>query len=85
MIKPNNPIPDADAISIAKQSGAQWIRYDCKHWILNRLVWKIFRLVDGVKQQAFIGYGDVDWWYSMSSDWEIGLLGERPIDGIEII
>lgn len=83
-MKPNNPIPDIGIITIAKQSGAQWIRYDCKHWILSRPVWKIFRVVDGLKQRAYIGYGDVQWRESVGGDWEIGLLGERPADGIEV-
>lgn len=83
-MKPNLPIPDTETITIAKQSGAQWIRFDSKHWILSHQVWKIFRVVDGSKQQGYIGYGDVIWREVGDSDWEIGLLGERPVDGIEV-
>ena len=84
MTKPNNPIPDIGTIELAKQSGAQWIRFDSKHWILNHPVWKIFRVVDGLKQHAFIGYGEIQWRDTVGSDWEIGLLGERPVDSIEV-
>lgn len=82
MSKP--PTPDLSTILEAKQSGAQWIRYDCKHWILDNLVWKIFRVVNGLKQQAYIGYGPVDWIESKDEEWEERLDGIAPIGGLEV-